>query len=444
MIYENWERIITMIARRLSMDLIAREIGVSERTLWRTLKELGISTKDIQNAYEEMKKAKEQKIMLKMEKIKAPPTSWSQFKELAISKEFIKYCVGLRRTKKEVAIRYLSIIYKVCKDLMIHPTELNNELIEKWYSDLVTELGELSREPSVALRLSEFISAFRVFGEFKGFSVRLKTKEYKGKWNVYFTKEDRKALVKLAYEVFNKEDADFITTIMETMFRTGMRAKALTKISNVKEIDREIQFEILEKGKQEQYLWIKRIPKDLWIRLEKYLPITDKKLDKIRKMLVKLYAKYFGLNKEMVKKIKSATLFGIKHIVYVKKKDKNGRFAKGGKEYVEKVIETPKVSEVLRELRETLKYNEKLVFYAIRHPLHIWRHTFAIEMLNATGWNYSVVAKLGGWVKEQTLANVYGILEYEVAYKIFKSLSLQSLSSCKKYFLYFCFYCLLY
>ena len=40
-------------------------------------------------------------------------------------------------------------------------------------------------------------------------------------------------------------------------------------------------------------------------------------------------------------------------------------------------------------------------------PLHFWRHEFAQAMLRATGWNYDVTAKLGGW-HPQTLRENYG------------------------------------
>ena len=40
-------------------------------------------------------------------------------------------------------------------------------------------------------------------------------------------------------------------------------------------------------------------------------------------------------------------------------------------------------------------------------PLHFWRHCFAQQMLEATDWNYDLVAELGGW-HPQTLRENYG------------------------------------
>jgi len=40
-------------------------------------------------------------------------------------------------------------------------------------------------------------------------------------------------------------------------------------------------------------------------------------------------------------------------------------------------------------------------------PIHFWRHMFAQHMLRATDWNYTIVAKLGGWT-EEALRRSYG------------------------------------
>jgi integrase len=41
-------------------------------------------------------------------------------------------------------------------------------------------------------------------------------------------------------------------------------------------------------------------------------------------------------------------------------------------------------------------------------PIHIWRHTFALDCLEATGWNYELVASLGGWKNTNILKEHYG------------------------------------
>ena len=405
---QNWKRIVTNIARKVPADVIANEIGVGERTIWRVLEELGISTKDIIRAYEEHQKKKEEKILEKVEKVKAPPTDLESFKKLPIIEEFKKYCISRRRVSPKVVNSYIATLYRACKELNVHPEFLNKELIEKYLDDMIVSLGELIREESYAQKVSNIISVFRTWADFRGFSISHKTTEYTGQWNVYFELNERREMVELARKMFPKDVSEYVTLMMELYFRTGSRAKAFSKIVDVKVSDSRVEIWVKEKGKKKEYTWKKIIPKELYERVKRYLPLSERNLNKLRMYLVRLYAKYYGIPFDMVKKIKQSTLMGVRMLVY----KKNG-------EYVEKVIEVPSTKEVLEELKQLVGLERaRKVYYAIRHPLHIWRHTFAISMLEATGYNYEVVAVLGGWVKVNTLERVYGKLEYDKAYAI--------------------------
>lgn len=406
-IKENWERIIQMVGRKVPMDIISREIGVSERTIWRVLRELNLSTSQIVKAYEEMRETKEKKVLEKMEKIKAPPTSFEAFKQLPIINDFVKYCIGRRRISRSAISRYISVIYRICKEVMVHPEHLGKEVIEKYLDEMISNLGELIREESYAQAISNLISILRTWSAFRGFTITHKTVEYTGIWNVYFDLEDRRNLVKLAYEMYPKEIADYVVTLMEFYFMTGSRARAVTTIFDVKEQNDYVEIWVKEKGKKKQYIWKKIIPKNLWVRLKRYLPMSEKDLKRLRVYLIKLYARYFGVD-DLLKKIRQSTLFGVR---YVKVK-KNGK-------YIEKTVETPLSSKVLEELQQKIGIEKaRLCYYSIRHPLHIWRHTFAIEMLNFTGYNYEVTAVLGGWVKVNTLERIYGKLTIDKAFAI--------------------------
>ena len=66
----------------------------------------------------------------------------------------------------------------------------------------------------------------------------------------------------------------------------------------------------------------------------------------------------------------------------------------------------------IREARKLCKEAYKLFIpelaKEIPMPLHFWRHMFAQHMLRQTDWNYTVVAKLGGWKDKKTLEDNYG------------------------------------
>lgn len=48
-------------------------------------------------------------------------------------------------------------------------------------------------------------------------------------------------------------------------------------------------------------------------------------------------------------------------------------------------------------------------------PFHFWRHQFAQHGLRATGWNYGLIARLGGWTVE-TLERNYGKMDEQTAF----------------------------
>jgi len=58
-------------------------------------------------------------------------------------------------------------------------------------------------------------------------------------------------------------------------------------------------------------------------------------------------------------------------------------------------------------------YKRVLPDREIKQPMHIWRHTFAMHYLRKTGWNYDLVAMLGGWDDTKTLKDCYGKPEIE-------------------------------
>ena len=397
---ERWKDVVRMSAL-LSANEVAMKLGVSERSFWNFLKAINVNYSEMQaisKAYQDLQKlTREEKLKAKEEIAKILPDKWSAFKELEVIKAFIKYVTSRREAKEAVAKGYVGKLFRICKDLGKHPETLTKEDLEKWLEDFRSQLGDLGREPEYAQAFSELVKICRVFAEFRGYTITFKTKEYKGQWSIYFDKEARRRLAEMASEE--------LRAIMEFYFYTGMRRKAILRIENIKTNGNYVTFEVKEKGKRETYTWKKRVSKELWERVKKYLPRTEKDLETIEKELIKLYAKFFGIDKDLLRRIKEATLFGY-------------RMVRIGDQEI--IMETPKISDILAELRQRGYENEKLIYYALRHPLHVWRHTFAMSALKATGYNYEIVAKIGGWVKVDTLRYVYGQLEYEDAWAIFE------------------------
>ena len=62
--------------------------------------------------------------------------------------------------------------------------------------------------------------------------------------------------------------------------------------------------------------------------------------------------------------------------------------------------------EIRHELKEI--YRKAIPNKKVHQPLHVWRHTFAMWGLRKTGWNFDLVASLGGWKGTEVLKECYG------------------------------------
>jgi hypothetical protein len=81
-------------------------------------------------------------------------------------------------------------------------------------------------------------------------------------------------------------------------------------------------------------------------------------------------------------------------------------------------IDDPLMMRLLKEaymlyLKDDIDSNGKIREYsalelAMAEPFHFWHHMFGRKMLDATDYNYTVVAGLGGWADETMLHKVYG------------------------------------
>lgn len=66
------------------------------------------------------------------------------------------------------------------------------------------------------------------------------------------------------------------------------------------------------------------------------------------------------------------------------------------------------------DVRTTFKTIFQRLNLKYHQPAHIWRHTAAQELLDATGWNYDLVASILGWKDTRTLKACYGEMGEDV------------------------------
>jgi len=61
-----------------------------------------------------------------------------------------------------------------------------------------------------------------------------------------------------------------------------------------------------------------------------------------------------------------------------------------------------------QKVRTMFKKAYKMANIKVHQPAHIWRHTASQELLDATDWNYEIVASILGWKDTKTLKECYG------------------------------------
>jgi len=71
-------------------------------------------------------------------------------------------------------------------------------------------------------------------------------------------------------------------------------------------------------------------------------------------------------------------------------------------------------------VRKTFRKAYERANIVVHQPAHIWRHTSAQELLDATDWNYEVVGSILGWKDTKTLKECYGKMGESIREKALK------------------------
>ena len=267
-----------------------------------------------------------------------------------------KICMGLKGRGKK-AIRIM--------DWSLHPLALTEDKAMQFIVEL-TRLGFNDKEARLAIR------NFLKYGKREEPAGISGDKGESGKYaHLYIPKE-------LAHKILNwiMEKDPLIGSFCWFLYKTATRADATKniKLSHVK-LEERITF-VWDKGKKRKKQKWKKYMDDQLVYImeplmEKGILWNDIDLTKARELCWKAYEKFIP---ELV--TRECFKCGNK---YLPSETNNGCPQCGHK-----------------------KFKADLVL-----PLHFWRHEYAQAMLRATGWNYDVTAKLGGW-HPQTLRENYG------------------------------------
>jgi Phage integrase family. len=361
-IKQNWRAIIYDICSGLAAHDIAVKYQIAERSFWNFLKAINITMRDIQNACKEEEEFKKitriEKLQKKMERLKIVPTDINQFMQLDVIQELVKQ-LRLKGDTERSIDRNIKAIFELCMYRGKHPDDLTIEDILDFldYKRLEwAEKGKDLRKQEILSQFStEYISPLRVWCKFKGLPIppALTTVEYYSPYRkVRITVEQRYQLLKYIYDKY-RNIYETIRAVLIFLYETGSRAQALRNVQFIEteEFGQKVIYAITEeKGKRTQIRWEKPINPKWWTYIKGFLPIRSD---------------------NMLRRIK----------------------------------------EILREAYEVVLPDGIVKKYALSHPFHVWRHTAANDLLEASNYNLMLVAQKLGWKNVQMIVNVYGTMD---------------------------------
>jgi Phage integrase family. len=77
-----------------------------------------------------------------------------------------------------------------------------------------------------------------------------------------------------------------------------------------------------------------------------------------------------------------------------------------------------KIKKILKEAYSSVLPEGLTKKYALEHPYHVWRHTAANDLLEASNYNLMLVAQKLGWKNVQMIVNVYGTMDKAMLLKL--------------------------
>jgi len=376
----NWKSIIYDICSGLAAhDLAAKYGSFSERSFWNFLKKLGLDFSDIKEACKKEEEFKRmtrlEKIQKKMERLKILPSNFEDFRKIELIQELEKQLRLKGDTEAQIQ-RVSKAIFELCLFVGKHPEDITIDdvlnFVDAKRLEWMEKGKDLRAQHVLAQFSSQYISPLRVFAAFRGLPIppALSTTEYYSPYRkVRITVEYRYKLLKWLKENY-PEEYDTLRAVLIYLYETGSRASALTSVQflETEEFGVKVIYSITEeKGKKARIRWEKPINPKWYKYIKGRLPLTKSEVEKIRR--------------------------------------------------------------ILREAYEAVLPEGITKRYALEHGFHVWRHTAANDLLEASNYNLMLVAQKLGWKNVQMIVNVYGTMDkamllklsgYEVSYEAAK------------------------
>ena len=308
--------------------------------------------------------SKLEKLRKKQERLKMLPTDLNEFRKIPLIQELEKQ-LRLKGDVNDIIHRNIRTVYELCRFAGKHPTDITIDDVLNFVDAKRLEWQEEGKDLRAQHILARFstlyISPLRVFAAFRGLPIppALSTTEYHSPYRkVRITVEQRYNLLKYIYDNY-QEDYDLVRAVMIYLYETGSRASALSNVQflETQEYGVTVIYAITEeKGKKARIRWEKPINPKWWPLIRGRLPVGKKTVEKVRMIMKDAYEAVLpdGLTKQ----------------------------------------------------------------YALEHSYHVWRHTAANDLLEASNYNLMLVAQKLGWKNVQMIVNVYGTMDKAMLLKL--------------------------
>ena len=348
-IQKNWEQIVWDLGYGLSANDVAIKYGFGRRSLFNFLKLLNISVEDIRNAVAEEKELKKktriEKLQLKQQRMKIVPNDYESLRNALPFWDKIK--TKADRTKHTYLRCWLEMVRTINK----HPTDITSEDLEKFYE----------------------IARLEYYEKHKKDLERFGTKHVESKFS-----------------------SEYITPLR--VFAQYMGLRFVEKTKEYESPYRSVRLTVKDRYEILRYIKVVYPNEYEWIRAT-------------------LEAEYY--NGHRAKELLNISFEEREHYVLVYAVGKRGiRYEKILPKYVYYDVkgklplnkyQLSKLRKILKEAYENvLDKNTITYYYAMKRPLHVWRHTACNDLIDYSNYNIGLIMAMLGWKNPKMIVNVYG------------------------------------
>jgi len=347
-IKDNFRSIVYDVCSGLSAYDISVKYGFSERAFWYYLKAINVDMSTIQQyckEEEEFKRmVKEEKLQKKVERLKIVPTTVEDLEKV------LEWLNDLKlRIKPKTYSTYVKCYLDMIKVLGKHPSDIFKEDVENYFKLVMMEWVEKGKDLNKKNVRAEFssvvVTPLRVFCEYQGIPLTPELKTTEYESPYRNVRLTVDERFKIL-EFIEKYYPKHFEWVKAVLFALYYNGHRAMELTTIKFEPRGRITLVYTVGKRSKE-YHKVLRSDVYELIKDYLPLTARQLMTLRKILRNTY---------------------------------------------ENVLD-----------KKTITY-----MYAVKHPLHVWRHTACNDLIEYSNYNISLIMETLGWYNPSMITKIYG------------------------------------